>query len=92
MVSFFLRKNFFSVGAEDRVELYLEYGCFVSRPRVLVTVGNPQLRLRRLYSSLLFTTSVGRLVHAVIYQDITLSLTMRLNLGKLVIAFVTFFR
>ena len=38
----------------------------------------------------LFTSSVGRLFHAVMYVDITLNLTMRLNTRKLVIAFVVF--
>ena len=46
-------------------------------------VGNPQLRLR--HESLLLTSNVGSLFHAVMYVDTTLNLTRRLNIGKLVI-------
>ena len=52
-------------------------------------VGNPQLRLR--HESLLFTSNVGSLFHAVMYVDTTLNLTRRRNIGKLVIVFVTYF-
>ena len=41
-------------------------------------------------ASLLFTSYVGRLFHAVIYVDLSLNLTMKLNIGKSVIVFVVY--